>query len=136
MSSYDRRIRIEQSIMKKELPQFVLYETCGEFYFQGWHRTTYKNNDYKLKLALPPGFPDERPKLYIVDPILLIGKKGDEVVLINSQGVSHKFHTLSNGPDSCIQICHYDSESWNSSISCATSKRVILWLANRLITSM
>ncbi|MBW1784253.1 MAG: hypothetical protein JRL30_26370 [Deltaproteobacteria bacterium] len=123
--SRQERIRVEGSIISKEMPQFALIQTNAEDYFEGW-KTTSTGNRYKLKLLLPEHYPDSIPLLYVVSPHTL---KRHGQTPINSLGGNHDFHTNRNGPNGCVSICHFTKEAWDAS---RTSVQVlamgILWL--------
>lgn len=109
------RIKNEEKIISKELPQFHLFKLDDEYSFEGWHTTTTNRLAFELKLSLPTGYPDVMPALYVTYPTILRKYGGGT---INSIGVSHAFHTLGNGPGGCIQICHFKNENWDASKTC------------------
>lgn len=108
-----RRLGAEKRLLDQKMPQFKFYSPLIDTYVAGKAKTS-DGRKYKLKLILGKRFPDEMPKLYVVSPRLL-PKYGDGT--INSEGVSHSFHTQENGPDGCVQICHYSSSLWDPSKS-------------------
>ena len=124
------RLALERQILAKELPHYSFYDlSFGGTYIEGWENTVSRNRSYKLKLVLSSHYPDEMPRLYVVSPHTLpkhgiIFRKN-----LNSEDVSHAFHTLSNGSDGCVQICHTKPELWNSSMTCvAVLMKGIYWL--------
>ena len=120
-----RRHQLEKAIMAKELPQFQFYEIGEDRYFEGWQRTS-TGGLYLIKLVLSVWFPDQMPSLYITCPQTLWKYGGGN---INSEGASHAFHTRSNGPGGCVQICHFKSENWDASRTCVgVFFKGILWL--------
>jgi hypothetical protein len=131
-----RRLQLEKVIMARELPQFMFYQMGNETYFQGWHAVL-TGLLYQLKLVLSEWYPDQMPSLYVTYPLIL-WKYGENT--INSEGVSHAFHTLSNGPGGCVQICHFSRENWDASKTCVgVLFKGILWLeayAVHLVTGM
>jgi len=130
------RIQMEQSIVSHEMPQFRLYDLGDDVYFEGWQATSKKLNRYRLKLVLPIWYPDDMPCLYVAYPQVLYkqGYRGT----INSEGISHAFHTKANGPDGCTQICHSTQSDWDASKTCVgVLMKGILWLEayeNHLLT--
>lgn len=121
------RIRLEKQIMSKHLPQFRLYRSGADRCFIGTQTTTVNNRKYKLRLNIPTHYPDQKPLLYVISPVTLYQYKNLNTV--NSVGLSHSFHTLSNGPNGCVQICHSNNSSWNASKTCVgVFMKGILWL--------
>lgn len=119
------RLRLERYIVYHELPQFRLCGSIETPYFTGWQKTTQKLQDYKLKLLLPKWYPDQMPCLYVVYPKTLYKYSNWET--INSEGVSHAFHTQANGHDGCVQICH--DHNWDASKTCVgVLMKGIIWL--------
>jgi hypothetical protein len=119
-----RRLQLERAIMAKELPQFYFYWMGEDRYFQGWQATS-TGAYYQLKLDLPAGYPDEMPRLYITSPIPLWKCNGRT---INSEGVSHDFHSLGSGPGGSTEICHFKSSNWDASKTCVgVFFKGILW---------
>ena len=120
-----RRLQLERAITAKELPQFQFYEMGGDRYFEGWQRTS-TGGLYLLKLVLSAWYPDQMPSLYVTYPLILWKYGGNT---INSEGVSHAFHTLNNGPWGCVEICHFKRENWDASKTCVGILfKGILWL--------
>ena len=121
------RLDLENQLLARELPQFRLYRTSYDAYVSGWQSTASRSRDYQLKLVLGSRFPDEMPQLYVVSPRTL--SKYDGGGTVNAEGTSHSFHTLSNGPDGCVQICHMKPGVWNPACTCvAVLTKGIIWL--------
>ena len=110
--SQRRRLACEKKVMGKELPQFYFYNPTGDTYVSGTVPLRSVGLFLILKCILGPSFPDAMPRLYVTSPMTLwkYRRRGT----VNSEGVSHAFHTLSNGPDGIVQICHFKSEQWHS----------------------
>jgi len=123
----NRRLQIEKDIMAQELPQFQLYRIYDETFFEGHYTTTVGGNLYQLKLVLPHYYPNEMPRIFVTFPKRL--RKHDYSGLINDEEISHSFHTLSNGPDKSVQICHSNEETWDASKTAVGAfTKGILWL--------
>ena len=121
------RLALERQILAQELPQFYFYNMTGDTYIEGWQNTASGGKNYQLKLVLGCHYPDEMPKLYVTYPHTLI--TNEIWVTLNEKGTSHFFHTLSNGPSGCVQICHTKTELWNSTMTCvAVLMKGIIWL--------
>ena len=125
LRNFESRIQIEQKIMSEEMPQFKFFRNGKENHIAGW-QTTSTGNRYKLKLLIPPHYPDQVPHLYVHAPrTLKMHKNGS----INDLGSTHKFHTETNGPGGCVQICHFTSGTWDAShTTIGVMLMGILWL--------
>ena len=120
-----RRLQLERTIMAKQLPQFQFYEIGEHRYFKGWQRTS-TGGRYLLELDLHSSYPDEMPSLYVVWPVILWKHGGGN---LNSFSSSHAYHTLSNGPGGCVQICHCKPSEWDASRTCwGVFMKGILWV--------
>lgn len=109
--------------MARELPQFVLYQIGDESSFQGFQSTSL-GGWYHLKLVLPSWYPDKMPELFVDFPVILWKRDGTIIA-----GVSHAFHTHSNGPGGYVQICHCSPTDWDASKTCVgVFFKGIMWL--------
>ena len=128
MTKYHRsRLGLEKALVSRELPQFQIYKSGDKVYFKGWQKTSYRSQDYQLKLALPRWYPDDMPSLSVIYPKIL--PKYGSMRTVNAEGTSHAFHTLSNGPGGCVQICHFKQEMWDASKTCVgVLMKGIMWL--------
>jgi len=121
------RLNYEKRIMAEYLPQFQLYRSGVNPYFNGYYTTPTNKKSFNLKVNILPWYPDEMPELYVTSPLNLYTCKGFDT--INSKGISHEFHTLSNGPNGCVQICHFKTENWDASKTCiGVLFKGILWV--------
>ena len=121
------RLGIERVLVARELPQFEFFDVNGDTYVEGWVKIYGSSAEFKLRLVIGRGFPDEMPKLYVVAPVKL--PKYDGRGTVNSVGCSHDFHTLRNGPGGVVQICHFKSSWWDSSkTTVAALMKGIYWL--------
>ena len=124
--SLQKRLRFEQRILARHLPAFRAYLQGNSPYFEGNHRTTSGGNSYRMKVVVPSWYPSGMPSLYVVSPRKL--RKYGYGGYINEVGPSHSYHTLSNGPGGCVQICHFKSENWDASQTCAgVLAKGIMW---------
>jgi len=105
---------VEIGLVKKYMSMFQIYDQYTTPYFGGWVTNIGWRNNYYLKLELSSDFPFRKPSLFVVVPQTLWMIGGIETV--NSRGVSHSFHTLTNGPNGCVQICHV--RDWDASMTC------------------
>lgn len=88
-----------------------------------------KTNPFKVVIPLP--IRESVISLASRKTIISTGFDNDLGIIetINSVGSSHAFHTLSNGPDGCVQICHFKSEFWDASKTCVgVLFKGLLWL--------
>lgn len=120
------RLFRERDEMDRVHPWFSLYQRGDDYYFRGWYFSTTLGYPCHLKLEIPPYYPHQIPALYVISPITLWKFDGST---INSEGVSHAFHTRENGPNGCVQICHFNSETWDASKSClGVTYKAVLWV--------
>ena len=123
-----QRLTYENQVLEHDgMPQFQIYGNQASGYnLWGDHRTN-ANHSYRLWSPIPLGFPNSRPHLYILRPNPLWEFGGTST--INSYGVSHRMHTLLNGPNGEVQICHWRDERWHSGITFnKVMVKVMLWL--------
>ena len=123
-----QRLTYENQVLQHDgMPQFQIYkDPAGGYYLLGDHRTS-ANRSYTLWSPIPPGFPHSRPCLYICSPNPLLSF--NKIKTINEFGVSHQMHTLSNGPNGEVQICHWRNERWHSGITFnKVMIKAMLWL--------
>lgn len=128
MTLLDRLVLENQILERDGLSQFQVYRSQGgdSFYLWGVQRTN-AGNAYTIWSPIPARYPYERPRVYVQDPNPLRGYRYGES--INSLGLSHAMHTLSNGPNSEVQICHWRDERWHSGITLnKVMIKVVLWL--------
>ena len=109
-----RRLAFEEQILAKELPQFRFQNRHQDTFISGYQGANGPYRRYQLKLVLTCHYPYEMPNLYVVSPITL--RKSCVCCTVNAEGVSRAFHTRSNGPGGCVQICHFGS--WVSTNTC------------------
>lgn len=107
-----QRLAVEQKLLAKYMPDFRFYDPRGDTYVEGWAQTR-GGKSFKLKVMLPPEYPYAKPSLYVMSPVTLPRHGGQGTV--NDVGCTHSFHTLENGPDGCVQICH--TRGWDASIT-------------------
>jgi hypothetical protein len=123
------RLVLENQILQNDgLSQFQVYKSNNgySFFLWGIHKTS-SANPYELWSPIPNGYPSCRPPVYILKPNPLYGYS--YLKTINSYGVSHNMHTLSNGPNGEVQICHWRDERWHSGITLnKVMIKVLLWL--------
>ena len=107
---------MEKEIINKYLPSFEFSQIGSEMHFNGWYSPKAGGKRFKLKLSLSPHFPDHMPELYVVNPnpLWMHNNQGT----INSLGTSHSFHTLSNGTNGSVKICHFTPDNWDATKTC------------------
>lgn len=110
-----QRLGVEHQILQNEgFTQFsVWHHKSNDTYSASGYATSISGRRYYLFSQIPPGFPAERPALYITEPLPLLGYGG---VLISSLGVSHAMHTLAPSASGWVQICHWRDARWHSGI--------------------
>ena len=110
------RLRLEQAILQKDgLTQFDIYldESMNQYYLWGTQKTN-AGGSFVLWIPIPAYYPTQRPPLYIARPRVL-GRYGGRTV--NELGVSHDMHTLGNGPNGEVQICHWRDDRWHPGLT-------------------
>ena len=97
------------------MEQYQVYRgQTGAYFLWGKHYTN-AGNRYTLWSPLPTDFPYGRPPVYVHEPNPLWAF--GHARTINSYGTSHGMHTLTNGPNNEVQICHWRSDRWHSGIT-------------------
>ena len=109
------------------MSQFQIYgNQSNGYYLYGDHQTS-AHNSYSLWSPIPTGFPVSRPRVYVRTPNPLWAFRRAKT--INAYDVSHGMHTLSNGPNGEVQICHWRDERWHSGITFnKVMIKAMLWL--------
>jgi hypothetical protein len=109
-----KRLAIEHQILQREgFAQFGVYHDASKDSYYGIGvATSSSGRKYKLYSPIPPGFPTQRPPLYLIEPLPLLMADGTPVW---KQGVSHSMHTLTPLSD-WVQICHWRDARWHSGI--------------------
>lgn len=125
----EERLILENQILNRDsFSQFQVYtgQSPGSYYLWGDHRTN-SANSYKIWSPIPGQYPYSKPPVYVHQPNPLWGF--GYLKTINSYDVSHRMHTLSNGPNGEVQICHWSSDRWHSGITLnRVMLKVVLWL--------
>lgn len=115
------------------LEEELLRETFGpSWHLQGTKGQTshgmigeLRTNDGNCYIVFVPvaGFPDAPPAAYVLDPVLARrdGKPLPEL--------SHQFHTRERDAHGNVQICHYDDDAWDASVTVyKVVLKVRIWL--------
>lgn len=110
-----RRLALEHQLLQThELTQFGVYHhTTTDTYSASGTATSNSGHRYFLYLPIPPGFPTQRPLLYLTDPCPLLMSNGGA---IHTLGVSHSMHVLSPSSSGWVQICHWRDNRWHPGI--------------------
>lgn len=119
MTDLYQRLTLEQGILARDgLSQFsIRYDSARSLYYiWGEHRTN-SGKPYILWSPIPNTFPYGRPPLYVWSPNPLPAYGGGTINSYGASGTSHAMHTLSNGPNGEVQICHWRDERWHSGIT-------------------
>ncbi len=123
------RLCLENQVLQRDgLLQFQVYRSQygDSFYLWGVHKTN-NGNAYTIWSPIPSRYPHSRPPVYVREPNPLWGYRSRDT--INSYGLSHSMHTLSNGPNGEVQICHWRDERWHSGITLnKVMIKIVLWL--------
>lgn len=102
-------------LVQQHLPQFKMVRVQeDEAYFEGWVSGEQNGIDFQLRLYFNPLLPEVCPALYVWAPLIVPRMPSGSV---NEVGSSHAFHTLSNGPEGRVQICHTAPSDWDASVT-------------------
>lgn len=127
-SAQRQRLALEHQILQNEgFTQFGVYHYATyDSYNASGTATTSSGRSYQLFCIIPPGYPSERPSLYITDPKPLLNYHG---AAISGLGVSHAMHTLEPHSAGWVQICHWRSARWHAGIVLQkVFLKALLWL--------
>jgi hypothetical protein len=110
----------------KHFPEWRFsWENEETAHFEGWVNPGADRNPYQLRLCFNPQSPEVVPELYIWKPIILPSFEGGTI----NACTGHSTHTLCNGPEGRIQICHSPSGDWDASKSLIVPiLRGVMWL--------
>ncbi|PWJ89529.1 hypothetical protein C8D77_107173 [Mesorhizobium loti] len=123
-----QRLALEHQILQNEgFAQFGVYHYATyDTYNASGTATTSSGRSYQLFCTIPPGYPTERPSLYITDPKPLLNYHG---AVISGLGVSHAMHTLEPHSAGWVQICHWRADRWHAGIVLQkVFLKAMLWL--------
>lgn len=115
MSELYQRLVLENQILHQEgFTQFSIYSenSTGRYYVDGCTNSN-SGRSYRLYISIPAGYPQQRPAMYVKEPLPLRMKDGS---LITALGVSHYMHTLTPSDSGMVQICHWRDDRWHSGI--------------------
>ena len=129
MTLQEERLCLENQVLQREgFSQFQVYRSQhgDSFYLWGVHKAN-SANAYTIWSPIPSGYPNSRPPVYIHEPNPLWGYKFEKT--INSYSINHSMHTLANGANGEVQICHWRDERWHSGIPLyKVMIKVVIWL--------
>ena len=128
MTLQERLVLENQVLQRDGFSQFQVYlsGSATDYDLWGTHRTN-SGAPYRIWSPIPPRYPYERPPVYVYEPNPLPAYGYGQNV--NGCGVSHSMHTLSNGPNNEIQICHWRDDRWHSALTLnKVMLKVVLWL--------
>lgn len=119
------RLGHEKAALREHFPAFGFYDPIGATYVFG---TWYSNagGRYDIRIAVPPGYPDECPNSYITYPTPLRDWGGSTV---ESYGTSHAMHVWQTDRPGWVQICTYRPENWSAAHSMVKIiRKSLLWV--------
>lgn len=105
---------MEEKLLDKYMPGFRFYDKTGDTYVEESVAPNGSSNSYRLRLDIPPDYPDSQPQLFVTSPVILRKYRGRGK--INAEGVSHSYHTLGTGRGGCVEICTV--RDWDASMTC------------------
>jgi hypothetical protein len=108
-----RRLRFEEEQLKESHPHCEFWMGDDWAIAKIWHSAG--GSWYRLRVYVPGGYPDEKPRVYVEEPAplraYLLGKK------ISDYAPSHNFHVLTTSQKGEVQICHFSDAAWDASKS-------------------
>lgn len=107
------RINFEEALVNEIFPGFQIFYGSSSFGFTGWITPKAGIRSCELRAEASYDFPYSKVALYVTQPRVLWMYGGKSS--INSLGITHDYHTHSNGPDGCVQICHV--AEWDPSMT-------------------
>ena len=113
----DRRVRmnLERQTLARYLPGCEIWGTAAQdFYVDYTFEATEPDGVFRLRVHAPPQFPCAIPRMYVMDPKILL-MYGGATQLNQLPGLSHAYHTAGTSPDGRVAICHH--KDWNASIT-------------------
>lgn len=125
--SLAERLSLENLILiRDEMSQFLIrYYQPGNFYYIFGDYNSNSGKNYTIWCRIPDYYPETFPQVYVHYPNPLVGFGG---VSVNSYGTSHRMHTLHNGSNGEVQICHWRQSRWHSGITLnKVMIKVMLW---------
>ncbi|WP_338760925.1 hypothetical protein V7968_32670 [Nocardia vulneris] len=120
------RLGYDKAALRQHFPGFTFHRPTGDTCVLGtWFSNTGRR--YDLRVAVPPGYPDECPSTYITYPTPLRDWTG--VKPIESYGTSHSMHVWQTDMPGWVKICTYRPESWSAAHSMVKIVRKgLLWI--------
>ena len=121
------RLNLENQILIRDgMSQYLIrYYQPGDFYYVYGDYKSSSGRSYAIWCRIPDYYPNILPPVYVHSPNPLIGFAG---VVINSYRTSHNMHTLENGSNGEVQICHWRQSRWHSGITLnKVMIKVMLW---------
>jgi len=129
--TFVERLILENQILQNDgMSQFQVYRDNGNTYtLYGIYKSN-SGNCYTLYSPIPSNYPDGRPKVYIQAPNPLYGYGYKRTInSYGKNGISHDMHTLSNGPNGEVQICHWRDDRWHRGITLnKVMLKVMIWI--------
>lgn len=121
-----RRLAAEKKLVDTKFPGFIFInpKDSDNASIKG-HGNTRTGLAYTLTIAIPKNYPNSRVHLYVTEPNPL--RTYENASTINGMNSSHEFHTYSNGPNSCVNICFMSHWHPGMTITGAIWKG-ILWM--------
>ena len=117
MWSTEQRQRLyleHQVLQREEFTQFSVYhDQSNDMYYACGYASSSSGRRYRLYITIPSGYPDQRPSMYITDPLPLLMRDGTK---LTDLGTSHYMHTLAPSSNGMVQICHWRDARWHSGI--------------------
>jgi len=120
-------VAIDRLLVEKEIVRtytdFEFREHSGVTTVTGWVRPRAGGINFQVRVDLTPGFPFERPPLYIGRPELWTRDRKSRLIDI---APSRPFHMYSTDATRLVRLCH--TSKWDASVTCMkVLSKGILW---------
>lgn len=130
------RLKLESEILERFFPRryaFVHPTDPSRCYLDVGLKTK-SGCTYRLKIVIPPDYPNSIPQVYVVHPTPMRNYRKQDLTSI---GPSGSMHVLT--PDGAyIQLCHFKAKLWHSNITLyKVALKCLIWLEayhNHLLT--
>ena len=113
------------ALVQRYFPHYQLKKDGDDIFYEGVQSNAAGTGNFVVRLYVPSS-PERVPKAVIWEPRMLPKYDGGTV---NDHPLSHRWHTLKNGPGGRVSPCHTDPSRWDaSSTHMQALLKVSIWL--------
>jgi hypothetical protein len=105
------RLQFEEGELKNNHPHCEFSLGDDYAFVRIWHQVS--GAWYRLRVFVPAGYPDEKPRVYVEVPSPLPAYLPNKK--ISDYAPSHNYHVLSTSQKGEVQICHFPDSVWDAS---------------------